>query len=205
MLKAVLIDFDGTLVDTMPSLYTIYESFMQTNGIQPKQEEFNSLVGLPLNEIIASLIENHRLSIKQSQGEQFFHDELLREYSEQAEIFYGVREVLEAFKEKGLLLAVVTAARKAIVNKMLKRLHLTHYFSAVITPEPGEKGKPDPFLYQKALDTFCIRPDEAVAIEDSANGIQSAQNAGILTHPFSPEKGWDEVKDFVLGRFESRV
>ena len=86
--------------------------------------------------------------------------------------------ILIAAKKKGLKLALVTAATESMAQAFLSSNHLEDAFDALICAKPGEPGKPDPALYFRALDDLRIHPSDAVAIEDSKNGVLSAVSAG---------------------------
>jgi HAD superfamily hydrolase (TIGR01509 family) len=180
-LKAILIDLDGTLADSMPALYNAYMIFMKSRGEKGTQEEFNCLIGPNIREVIAFL--------KPKYGWQESHESLFKEYSktikkkfsENLVLFPDAKEFLYYAKVKGLKLALVTSAESDVVHSFLKLNYIEKFFDVIITGDDVEKSKPDPEGYLKALDVLKIPHDEAWAIEDSPNGVLSALQAKIPT------------------------
>ena len=92
----------------------------------------------------------------------------------------GVTSILEAAKERGLKLAVASSSTNDWVTENLQKFHLLDYFHAVCTRDAVAAVKPDPALYLLALETLSVSADEAIAFEDSPNGILAAKRAGIF-------------------------
>jgi HAD superfamily hydrolase (TIGR01509 family) len=179
--RAVLVDLDGTLANSLPALKNVYFAFLNGFGIQGADEEFQVLNGLTLPQVISVLKEKYHLdpSLK----------ELQNIYAKLIEIAYenevyphaeGV-EILDNLKGKGIILGLVTAANVSLAHAFFKRHQLETLFDGLITAEAGEPGKPDPALYLRALKSFRLAPEEAIVIEDSRNGVQAALAAGIET------------------------
>lgn len=92
----------------------------------------------------------------------------------------GAPELLDASRARGLRTAIVTSNDSANVRRHLARAQCTFRFDALISAEGGrERGKPNPGLYLEALATFGLDPEQAVALEDSPNGIAAAKEAGL--------------------------
>jgi putative hydrolase of the HAD superfamily len=181
-LKALLIDLDGTLVDSLVALYEFYQRFMAENGCVGTIKEFMSLQGGSIEEAIAQLHQTHQWPDGVEKTIQSYMKEAQRYYKEQLTLFPGT----EAF---------------------LKRLGIRGYFEVVVTADDVSQTKPHPEIYQKALIKLGLLPSEALAIEDTSQGIRSAQEAGIrtilITHGEErflppqntafPVKSWDEL------------
>ena len=91
----------------------------------------------------------------------------------------GVREILSWIKEHGIKIALASSTRRAIVEAELKAAGLYDYFDKVICGDMVEKSKPAPDIFLKACNELGVRPCDAYAIEDSYNGVRSAQSAGL--------------------------
>jgi len=92
----------------------------------------------------------------------------------------GVREYVADAKRLGLRLAVASSSSRAWVLGHLERLHLNADWDAVRTRDDVARTKPAPDLYLSAVAALGVAPKEAVAFEDSANGIAAAKDAGLL-------------------------
>lgn len=181
MLKALLVDLDGTLADTIPYLYKAYCDFLAPHGVAGTHEEFQSLNGLTKGEVLQQLAATHSL-----QGHLDFHID--HDYPS-CPVFPFARECLLYAKERGLKIAIVTSAKKSLVEAFTKRHKIDVDF--VINGEEVQRGKPWPDIYLKALEVVNVRAEEALAIEDAPHGITAARGAGIPTLPFQDD--WHEV------------
>jgi HAD superfamily hydrolase (TIGR01509 family) len=206
-LKALLIDLDGTLVDSLVVLYALYQRFMAERGLVGTVEEFMSLQGSSIEEAIARLHQIHQWPGQIEKTVQKYMWEASRYYKEQLELFPGTKDFLRRARENDYILAVVTSCHRELANSTLERLGIRDYFDVVLTADDVFHTKPHPELYQKALNELGLLPSEALAIEDTPQGIRSAQEAGIraiwITHEeprcalpqniVARVKSWDEL------------
>ena len=116
----------------------------------------------------------------------------------------GLYDLLTYLKRKGYKLAVASSTKREKVEKHLLSTHVRQYFDAVIGGDMVEKSKPEPDIYLKAADALGVKPEECYALEDSRNGLLSANAAGckVIMVPdlWQPD---DEVKQFILGPYDS--
>lgn len=204
-IKAFFIDFDGTLADSLGTLYKVYQQFLESYGIQGTHQEFQSLIGPTIPEIIRRITEHHKIQQPTLELISHYNDLLDLVYHNEVNIFEGEVEFLQWAKEHHYLMVIVSSASQKIVMAFLEANHLSQYFTKIITAEQVSQGKPHPEIYQKALDSVHLKPEEAIAIEDSIHGICSATNAGILTlgihdvhHLFDYSfKNWTELLAFL--------
>lgn len=173
-LKALLIDLDGTLADSGNILYNAYETLLKKRGLKPTQEEFSTLVGPTIKEAALILQKKYNLEPLYSEWKGF----LVPYYQEKIALTAGSKELLELAKGRWKL-ALVTSAEEDLATYFLKRHNLK--FDALICKEHIKASKPDPEPYLVALKWLDISAKEAIAIEDSENGVLSATRAGIHT------------------------
>lgn len=180
-LKAILIDFDGTLVDSLPALYKVYLDFLNYYNKQGSYEEFLTLNGPTITEIAAYLGEKYEISKRIDLLSKRYHEMLSEAYQSDANLFFGAIQFIEWAQGKNLTLCIVSSADRSLIESSLLKHHLSEFFIIPVFDETHRKGKPDPFLYNNALATLQLEPDQTLAIEDSPNGIISATAAGIPT------------------------
>lgn len=115
----------------------------------------------------------------------------------------GLYDLLTYLKRKGYKLAVASSTKREKVEKHLTGANVRQYFDAVIAGDMVEKSKPEPDIYLKAAASLGVRPEECYALEDSRNGLLSANSAGckaiMVPDLWQPD---DVVKQFILGPFE---
>lgn len=186
MVQALLIDLDGTLVDSLPALYQVYIKFLAYYGKKGTKEEFTSLIGPSIDDIALILKEKHGLKPSSRDLSTMYVSTLMKQGFEGTELFPGAREVLEAAKKQGVKLCIVTSGTKALVKICLEPHGILPLFSEIITSDDSPRAKPHPELYRLALEKLQVPPEDAVAIEDSPPGQAAALAAGlnvIMLHP----------------------
>lgn len=202
-LQGVLIDFDGTLVDSIRDLYSLYCDFLSHYKKKGTRAEFKELNGPSIQEIIELLIQRHQLPDPSEKLLAFYSTLLVEYYKEVAEPAVGALDFIHKAKKQGLKLILVTSADRRLVEPFLNRFKLKDFFDAVVTSEGLHRSKPDPAIYRAALEKGQLDPHQAIAIEDSVKGVQSALSAGIYTFRLNPRikasrihQGWVEVQNW---------
>ena len=100
--------------------------------------------------------------------------------SEQKSALPGVREYIAEAKRLGLHLGVASSSSREWVVGHLTELGLSAYFDCIKCRDDVPRVKPDPALYQAVVETFALQPSQAIALEDSPNGIAAAKRAGLF-------------------------
>jgi len=181
MIKGLIFDFDGLILDTeLPNLHA-WQEIYQKYGYKFPFEKYVLVIGSdesafnPLNylvEISGKNINPVDVSIE--------HREILLQKLAFAELMPGVKEYLETAKKLRLLTAIASSSNDEWVFGHLERLGAKDYFNSVITAGPVLPAKPNPTVYKIALNSLGCRANQAIAFEDSKNGILAARDAGIF-------------------------
>ncbi|MFE8703140.1 HAD family hydrolase [Cytobacillus sp. FJAT-54145] len=179
MIKAVIFDFDGTIIDTETEWYHIFKDILLKDyGVNLPLEEFAKIIGTT-DDVLYQYIDSQRdtpidrLELKEKVYNRFKNQKdvlLLRE---------GIQEMIGEAQELGLRLAIASSSSRKWITDFLDHFGLTETFPIIKTKEDVEKVKPDPALYLKAVEALEIEPSEAIAIEDSVNGSIAAIEAGL--------------------------
>lgn len=204
MIKAVLIDLDGTLVDTTDALYQVYLNFLKRYGHKGSKKEFKSLIGPSIDEIVGILKKKYQLEMAQSELASMYVTMVMLQGFKGTKLFPGVGEFVDFAKKNKLKMALVTSGTRALVKACLEPLKIENDFDLIVTSEDVEKSKPDPEIYRFALKHLKIPAKEAIAIEDSEAGKKAAEGAGLKVWLFKHNhknqkkevfKGWDQILD----------
>jgi pyrophosphatase PpaX len=177
MIKAILFDLDGTLINTNN---LILQSFKHAFNTYLKQEvedkDIVKFFGVPLENAMVGYGEEHVEGLIKAFREfnEKMHDEL-------AVGFEGIEEALKALKKMGLKLGIVTSKRELMAHRSLRLINIFDYMDVIITPEHSNKHKPDPEPIFKACEALDITPQEAIMVGDSIYDIQCGINAGCET------------------------
>jgi HAD superfamily hydrolase (TIGR01509 family) len=207
VIKALLFDFDGTLVDTESVEFRAWEETFVAHDVKLVLERYGVGVGTlegfdPLSEL--ELLLGHEIDREGvNERRRALEFELLA-----AEVLRpGVHQYLEAARELGLRVAIVSSSSDDWIEGNLARLERSHGWECIIAANGDvTRAKPAPTLYLEALETLGVAASEAVAFEDSANGALAAQRAGIfcVAVPNPITAHLDVQGDLNLGSFEDQ-
>ena len=181
MIKAVIFDFDGLILDTETAWYDAYKKVLKEQfQFDLPLEEFVKCVGsndTVLSSYLIQAIGNHLEidDIKKRTGA--LHEQVMKE----AKSCEGVATYLADARAAGLKIALTTSSTLGWVTNHLTNLNLLSYFDHLITKEDVKHVKPAPDLYLKTIEMLDIEPHEAVVFEDSLNGLQAALKAKLPT------------------------
>ena len=180
MLKAVLFDLDGTLANSDPLHFKIWQEILEKQGIEMDHAAYKAKISGRHNpEIIQAFFPDY--SVAESEELAEFKEEEFRQRATQLQPLTGVMDMINWVENQQLKKAVVTNAPKKNAYFMLDALKLTQRFPLVVLGEEMTVGKPDPECYQFCLQQLGVEPAEAIVFEDSPSGIRSAIAAGIET------------------------
>jgi len=180
MIKALIFDFDGTIIDTETPWYVAFREAYNEYGVELTQELYSQCVGTDLNRFdpYEYLITEKKLPIDREVFRSSIH---LRhkELMDLENIRPGVIEYLEAAKDARLRIGLASSSPMKWVGKYLDQLNIRHYFECIRTSDHVTHVKPDPELYIQTLECLQVKADEAIAIEDSLHGARAAAAAGM--------------------------
>ncbi|MFH1371921.1 MAG: HAD family phosphatase [Planctomycetota bacterium] len=191
MLRAVIFDFDGVLVDSELLHFEAFSNILSPLGVKmSKQQYFDKYLGLSDEELVRTVNQEQKLTLSESQLEQLLRQKasVFKELVvSEASIIDGVPAFLQMLADNKIPLAVYSGALKAEIELILKGAGLRDFFEALVSAEQVKKGKPDPEGFLLALQLLNkkthqkILPQDCIVIEDSNWGLQAAKAAGM--HP----------------------
>ena len=180
--NAVLLDMDGTLLDTeqvyLDSLVAALQAHGFTDDIVPL---CHAMVGLPGPECEAILLMRYGEDFPLAEINTAFiarRDEILQAG---LPVKNGAVELLDALRAARFPMAIVTSSSRRTADAHLRLAGIHDRFDAVLTRDDVVRGKPSPDLYLLAASRFGTRPETCVAIEDSNHGVAAALAAGAIT------------------------
>jgi putative hydrolase of the HAD superfamily len=180
-LKALIFDFDGVIIDTETPEYQIWQWMFARFGVDIPLSDWEKGMGSSLDAFDPLVYLEQRLEKPMDRRalKQEHHQALLDALSRQHAL-PGIEAMILAARRQGMKLAVASSSGIDWVQGNLDRLGLLKNFDALCTSEDVELVKPHPALYQLAVSRLGISAKEAVAFEDSPNGIRAANAARIF-------------------------
>lgn len=200
-IKAVIIDLDGTMLDTAPDFHYAVNRMRAELDLAPLEiGAIKNFVGKGTENLMRRVlavdfneqdVERH---FEQAMGSYLQH--YLSINGDYTTLYPGVIEGLDALQAKGLRLACVTNKPIAFATPLLERKGLARYFDVTYGGDSLPKKKPDPFPLLKVCETLAVRPGQVVAIGDSSNDAQAARAAGcwVLNVPYGYNHG-ESIQD----------
>lgn len=181
MVKAVIFDFDGLILDTETAWYDSFKEVLQSQfQFELPLEEFAKCVGSS-DSVLYDYLEKEIGNHLDADDLRERTSELHTLYISEAEAREGVVDYLNEAKKTGLKIALATSSTRNWATTHLTKLQLISYFDHLITADDVEHVKPAPDLFLKALEVLEVEPHEAVVFEDSLNGLIAAREANIST------------------------
>ena len=180
MLSAILFDLDGTIANTDPIHFAVWQDILSQYNLNIDRAFFQKHISGKTNTQIANDLLPQ---LSPEEAWQLAIDKEVR-YRKLAKILHpmpGLGKILKFTDTASLKRAVVTNAPQENAVHMLENLQLTDVFPLVIMAKDAPPGKPDPAPYQLALSRLGVKSQNAIAFEDSPSGITSAVAAGIYT------------------------
>jgi len=179
-MRALLIDMDGTLVETETRWWQAEIDVMEKHGSTWDVDDQNQAIGGPLQAVADYMAAKAKSDAKQMHQE--IVDAMYESFTKNPpELQPGWLEILTEAKKAHLKIALVTASNRYLAETLLKSSKLEHYFDFVVTSDdlPQTKPHPDPYLH--AAKHFGLDVLECLVFEDSNTGVTSSLSAGMPT------------------------
>lgn len=197
MLKAIIFDMDGVLLDS-ERLWPEIE-FERYRKLIPAwtMDNHKLLTGLSLNDSYKMFTEKFGLDMSWEEYDGFYRTMAREVYLEKTSFYPGAEEMLQELKAAGVPIGLATSSPTYWLDLIYERFPLNEYFSVLLGADDVDgKGKPAPDLYLMACEKLGFPPEECIAIEDSSNGVLAAHDAGMF--PIGFRNGHNDETDFSL-------
>lgn len=206
MLKAVIFDMDGVIVDSEPIQRVAYQKMFDEFEIEVSPELYASFTGkatLPICQYICSSF-NLKISpeILVACKRKYFKE--LFDEDTSFKLLEGVLELIQEYHKKALVLVLASSASMININRIFKRFDLDPYFISKLSGADLKASKPHPEIFKNAAKASGFLPSECMVIEDSTNGINAAKAAGIYcvgyNSVYSKNQSYDDA-DLIITNF----
>jgi len=182
MIKGIIFDLDGTVIDSMGIWAGIDRQFLRENGIEnPPPDVSDNLKRMSADESGKYLIERFGLKLTVSQISQRTQELVKEQYEKYIELKPNVIELLDFLDRKGIPYGIATATYDSLAKAVLKRHGILNRFKFILTDSDYPKGKKFPDIFMGASEILGLSPKNVLVAEDSLYAIVTAKKAGFVT------------------------
>lgn len=181
-LKCVIFDMDGVIIDSEEIHKKAYYEIFESLGVTVSEELYKTLTGASTLNTFQKLVNHFNLLenpeelvlAKRKRYVNYFEND------PDLHLVHGVENLIKTFHAKGLKLVLASSSAMVNIDRVFNRFHLNPYFIGKISGADLAESKPNPEIFQKAAALAKVSPMECIIIEDSDNGVQAANAAGIF-------------------------
>lgn len=197
-IKMIFFDMDGCLIDSeIVYVYAWLELFQELNipieldEIMNWRGKNNRLINERINEFVGDMDET--LNLRKIRDERFY----VKLYNNEVELKPYAKDILDYLDSKNIPYALVTSTIKEKASKVLTHFNLYHRFKFIFFGDDVVDSKPNPEIYLKAVSQSGLNKHEILVFEDSRNGIEACNNAG-LDVVYVPDRARIDTNDILL-------
>lgn len=181
-IKAVIFDMDGILIDSEPAWQLAEQTVLNSFGLNLSLEDVEQTTGLRIDHVVSYWHQRFPWpNYDNTATANTIVNEVVSQINAHGQPMLGVIESLEACKRLGLKIGLATSSSSLIIEAVLHKLAISHYFDAIESAENLDYGKPHPEVYLNCAKGLGIAPSQCIAIEDSFNGLIAARAASMQT------------------------
>jgi len=179
MIKGVLFDMDGVLVDSEPFICKAVIMMFEELGVSVLPEDFQPFVGMGENRYIGGVAELHKINVDIELVKARTYNIYEKIVKGHLSALPGAHEFISKCSKRGFRLALATSADRIKMEVNLKEIGLSkETFHAIVTGLDIEKKKPFPDIYLKAASNLGLNPADCLVVEDAVSGIEAGKAAG---------------------------
>jgi HAD superfamily hydrolase (TIGR01509 family) len=199
---AVVFDLDGLLLDTEQVWDEVREGLVRERGGRWHERAQTDMMGMSSTEWSTYLHEELGLAEPPEELNRIVVERMEERYSDGLPLIEGAIEAVRRLAERWPL-GLASSSNRPLIDLALREMGVADLFRATVSSEEVDRGKPAPDVYLEAARRLGVRPETAVAVEDSASGIRSAKAAGmgVIAIPnahFPPPEEALELADVLL-------
>ena len=180
MIKAIIFDMDGLLVDSEPLWQEAEIMIFIPLGVPLSKEMARTTMGLRIDEVVEHWFTRYPW---QETTKKVVEDKVVEKVieliEEKGRMLKGVEEIIKLFATANMPMAIASSSQTRVIDAVLKKISIREYIRVVHSAEEEPYGKPHPGVYITAAKKLGVSPEYCLAFEDSPNGVLSAKAAGM--------------------------
>lgn len=180
MIKAMITDFDGTLVDTFEANFRAYQDAFYQVGLTLTADRYRECFGYRFDRFMQAMAVNDQHIATQIKE---YKKDVYPKYFEHLKPNDKLIELIASFHQMGGKTAIASTARKENLMNAVNYLGIADHFDLIYAGVDVKQGKPSPEIYLKAMETLGVEPHEVMIFEDSSIGFEAAKASGAKFIP----------------------
>ena len=198
MIKAVIFDMDGLLIDSEPFWRISQKNLFSKRGINLNENDFESFMGKRIDEVVAIIYSRYPNQAKtQAETAVEIVDGVIDLVNERGLVLPGVIKTLETLQKQNYKIGLASSSNLRIIKSVLKKLKIESYFEVVHSAQFEEYGKPHPQIFISTAKMLGVSPSECIVMEDSFHGVIAALAASMKCVAI-PDTKANNLKRFVI-------
>lgn len=179
MLKGVIFDRDGVLIDTEEiNVNSVIKIFGKQN-VTLDDKDMITITATNPRDSFPKLIKKYKLNVDVNELIKQHKQMYMRQFNKQVKLNYGVKSILKYLKSNNLKIALTTSSSKQGAYHVLEKFKIKQYFDVIITADDVTKRKPNPMPYNLTIKQLGLKKNELIVIEDSDQGVKAALGAEL--------------------------
>ncbi len=183
MIKAVIYDFDGTLIDTLKVSFDAYNSALSKLGINATEEE---IINKCFNKLCSEVAKSFNIDL--DIFSKYYREATIKGYKN-AQLYPDVISTFNEIKKLGISVAIGTSKDMNKIAEVLDRIQIKEHCEVIITNDSGLRKKPE--IFSEVCEKLKVKPEETIIVGDAENDLDAANKINtksILFYPKSHEK-----------------
>lgn len=205
MLKAIIFDMDGVLIDSEPVHLEANRRLMEKLGLEFDREYYMQFIGSTTDYMWDKMKKDYNISLTPDEL-MTISDDFVKEINGESgyPVMEGASELIHKLHKSGLKLAVASSSGMKRIISSIEKLKVSEEIDCVVSGQELRKPKPAPDIFLRAAEKLNVLPEECIVIEDSVNGMKAAKNAGMICVMYENKSlgSWDSsYADYILQSF----
>jgi sugar-phosphatase len=195
MIKTVIFDMDGVLIDSEPFWQEAQKEVFKKVGIDITDDMCQQTMGLRIDEVVVHWYGRFKWNgLSPKEVEEQVIQGVIDRVNNKGELMPGVHSAIGFFRSKNLRIALASSSAFRLIDAVLEKFDLHNEFEVIHSAEHESHGKPHPAIYLSTAKLLDVEPSACLAVEDSFNGLIAAKAARMRTVCIPEKNAWHQTK-----------